>query len=86
MDVSIYSVSLFCECDGWRYVLIPFRLQNDFAIDVLDGQIVTIMSISCDAQIKKNEMVRAYGMYGGVERHIKGFGVQTWQKGTTLKT
>jgi len=66
--------------------LIPFRLQNDFAIDVLDGRIVTIKSISCDAQIKKNKMVRAYGMYGRVEKHINGFGVQAWQKGTTLKT
>ena len=77
MDVSTFLVSLFCECDSWRYVLIPFRLQHDFTIDVLDGGIVTIKSISYDAQIKKNEMVRAYGMYGGVDRHIKGFGVQT---------
>jgi hypothetical protein len=68
---------LFCECDGWRYALITFRLQNNFAIDVLDERIVPIKSISCDAQIKKNEMVEAYGMYGGVERHIKGLGVQT---------
>ena len=65
--------------------MIPFRLKNDFAIDVLVGRIVTIKSISCDAEIKKNELVGSYGTYGGVERRIKDFGVQIWQKGTTLK-
>jgi hypothetical protein len=57
--------------------VIPFRLQNNFAIDLLDGRIVTIKSISCDARIKKNEKVKAYGICGGVERCTKGLGVQT---------
>jgi len=86
MDVSTCSISLFCECDGQRCASIPFRLQKDFAIDVLVGGILTIQSISYDVYIKKNEMVRANGVYGGVERCTKCFDVQTWQKGTTLKT
>jgi hypothetical protein len=55
--------------------LISLTLQNNFVIDVLSGGTFTIKSISYDAQIKKNEMVRAYGMYGGVGRHVKDFGV-----------
>ena len=30
-----------------------------------------------DDQIKKNEMGRARGMYGGEERYIQGFGGKT---------
>jgi hypothetical protein len=72
-----HLLSLFCECDSQRHALIPFRLQNDFVIDVLDGGTFTIKSMNYDAQIKKYEMVGAYGMNGGMERRVKDFGMQT---------
>ena len=34
----------------------------------------------------KNEMERAYNMYGRQERSIQGFGKDTWAKETTWKT
>ena len=37
-------------------------------------------------QIEMNEMGGACSMYGEEERHIQGFGGETWGKETTWKT
>ena len=37
-------------------------------------------------QVKKNEMGRTCGTYGGEERFIQGFSGETWGKKTTWKT
>ena len=39
--------------------------------------ICTPHPILCECKIKKNEMGRACGMYGGGERHVQGFGGET---------
>jgi hypothetical protein len=38
------------------------------------------------AQVKKTEMGRTCGTYGGEERCIQGFSGETWWKETTWKT
>jgi len=41
---------------------------------------------SSSDKIEKNVMGGACGKYGGEERHIQGFGGETWRKETTWET
>jgi hypothetical protein len=59
-----------------------FLYQKTLQVDIL----VTLYKYHSGDQVKKTEMGRTCGTYGGEERCMQGFSGETWGKETTWKT